>query len=43
MKKRDKKSQVWWHSPVMPIFGRWRQEDQEFNAVLRYKGKARQG
>jgi hypothetical protein len=27
---------VWWHTPVIPGFGRWRQEDQEFKIILRY-------
>lgn len=28
--------QAWWHSPVIPILGRWRQEAQQFKVVLSY-------
>jgi hypothetical protein len=27
---------VWWHIPVIPAFGNWRQEDGEFKASLSY-------
>jgi hypothetical protein len=27
---------VWWHTPVIPVLEKWRQEDQEFKASLNF-------
>jgi hypothetical protein len=29
-------SWVWWHTSVIPVLGRWRQEAFEFKAILGY-------
>jgi hypothetical protein len=31
------KSQAWWFMPIIPILGRLRQEDQDFEASLEAK------
>ena len=39
-----KKSQWYlamWHTPVIPVFGRWKQEDQEFKVILSYRASSR--
>lgn len=28
------KSQVWWHTTVMAVFTKWKQEDREFKDVI---------
>ena len=28
--------QAWWHTPVIPVLGRWKQKDWEFKAILGY-------
>jgi hypothetical protein len=34
------KSQVWWHTPIIPALGRPRQEDYKFKASLGYRAKS---
>jgi hypothetical protein len=34
LKKSSKESWVWWSMPVIPLFGRLRQEDHQFLASL---------
>lgn len=34
--KTQRKSQVWWYTPVMPALGRWEQAGQEFKVTLSY-------
>jgi hypothetical protein len=29
-------SQAWWHLPVIPVLGRWRQEGQKLEVILDY-------
>jgi hypothetical protein len=39
IKKKDIKtepSRAWWHTPIIPILGRLRQEDNEFEDSLGY-------
>ena len=33
-KHNNSKYQAWWHVPVIPALGRWRQEDHEFESGL---------
>jgi hypothetical protein len=30
------RSSAWWGTPVLPVLGRWRQEEQEFKVILGY-------
>jgi hypothetical protein len=34
-------SQAWWHTPIIPILKRWREEDHKFEASLDYKVNSR--
>jgi hypothetical protein len=34
--KKNSARWAWWHRPVFPTFGQWRQEDLEFKVSLGY-------
>jgi hypothetical protein len=42
MQKMLNSSQVWWHISVISILWWWKQQDQEFEYILSYKGSLRE-
>lgn len=34
--KEERPSQAWWHLSIIPVPGRWRQEDGEFTVIFSY-------